>query len=50
MLPDATAHFTGEEPQHVYTVSFSSTELWGDSAEPATLNIDLFESYLEAAT
>lgn len=50
VLPDATAHFTGEEPQHVYTVSFSSSELWGPDAEPATLNIDLFESYLEAAT
>ncbi len=47
VLPDATAHFTGEEPQHVYTVSFESTELWGAEAEPTTLNIDLFETYME---
>jgi nitrile hydratase len=49
VLPDATAHFTGEEPQHVYTVQFASTDLWGDDAEPATLFIDLFETYLEEA-
>lgn len=47
VLPDATAHFTGEEPQHVYTVAFTSTELWGADAEPSTLHIDLFESYLD---
>ena len=48
VLPDATAHFTGEDAQHVYTVTFTSTELWGDDAEPATLNIDLFETYMES--
>ena len=50
VLPDATAHFTGEEPQHVYTVTFTSTELWGPDAEASTLNIDLFESYMEATS
>lgn len=49
LLPDTNAHFEGENPQHVYTVEFDSTELWGDGAEPAALRIDLFESYLEAA-
>lgn len=48
VLPDSTAHFVGEDAQHVYTVTFESTELWGPDAEPATLNIDLFESYMEA--
>ena len=48
VLPDSTAHFTSEDAQHVYTVSFESTALWGVDAEPATLNIDLFESYMEA--
>ncbi len=48
VLPDSTAHFTGEDAQHVYTVQFTSAELWGPSAEASTLNIDLFESYLEA--
>lgn len=50
VLPDATAHFTGEDAQHVYTVTFSSTDLWGPDAEASTLNIDMFESYLEAAS
>ncbi|MEX3010622.1 nitrile hydratase subunit beta [Hoeflea sp. TYP-13] len=49
VLPDSTAHFTGEDPQHVYTVEFTSTELWGEDSEPATLFIDMFESYLEAS-
>ena len=50
VLPDATAHFTGEEPQHVYTVEYDSTVLWGRDAEPASVRIDLFESYLEDAS
>jgi nitrile hydratase subunit beta len=49
VLPDSTAHFTGEDAQHVYTVRFESTELWGSDAEPSTLYIDLFETYLEVA-
>lgn len=49
LLPDTHAHFQGENAQHVYTVTFSSHELWGDGEESFALNIDLFESYLEAA-
>jgi nitrile hydratase beta subunit len=49
VLPDTNAHFLGENPQHVYNVAFDSTELWGPDAEPFTLGIDLYESYLEAA-
>ena len=49
VLPDSNAHGRGENPEHLYTVCFSGEELWGPSAEPATsVNIDLFESYLEA--
>jgi nitrile hydratase len=48
LLPDTNAHFAGENAQHVYTVEFESTELWGPDAEAAKLRIDLFESYLEA--
>ena len=44
VLPDSTAHFTGEDPQHVYTVQFASSELWGPDAESATVFIDLFET------
>lgn len=47
LLPDTHAHFQGENPQHVYTVGFDSRELWGADAEPFTLTIELFESYLE---
>lgn len=49
VLPDSTAHFVGEDPQHVYTVEFDSTELWGENAEKSKVRIDLFESYMEAA-
>ena len=48
LLPDTNAHFAGENAQHVYTVEFDSSELWGPGAEAAKLRIDLFESYLEA--
>jgi nitrile hydratase subunit beta len=49
VLPDTAAHFVGENPEHVYSVEFGSDELWGADAEPFTLTIDLFESYLEKA-
>src|ERR1700754_2046337 len=47
VLPDTNAHFQGENPQYVYTVGFDSRELWGADAEPFTLTIEMFESYLE---
>lgn len=49
VLPDSNAHFRGESPQHVYTVEFASSELWGDDAELSTILIDMFESYIEEA-
>lgn len=50
VLPDSAAHFRGEDPQHVYSVEFSSRELWGAGCESFSLTIDLFEPYLEPAT
>jgi len=50
VFPDSAAHFTGENPQHVYAVEFSSRDLWGPDAEPFRLTIDLFEPYLEQVT
>ena len=47
VLPDTHAVFAGENPRHVYTVGFDSTELFGPDAEPFRLHADLFESYLE---
>ena len=49
LFPDA--HSTGRRarPQHLYTVAFDGTDLWGEGAEPGTeLRIDLYEPYLEA--
>jgi nitrile hydratase beta subunit len=48
VLPDTNAHFIAENAQHVYTVAFDSTELWGPEAERFTTHLDLYESYLEA--
>jgi nitrile hydratase len=51
VFPDDHAHGRGENPQYVYTVRFAATELWAEGAEPSTVfHIDLFESYLEAAS
>ncbi|MGW4514380.1 nitrile hydratase subunit beta [Streptomyces sp. NPDC004393] len=47
VLPDTNAHFLGENPQHVYSVRFDSHELWGADAEPFTLTVEMYESYLE---
>jgi hypothetical protein len=48
VFPDTNAHGEGECPEHVYTVRFEGSELWGASAEPGTsVCVDLFESYLE---
>ena len=51
VFPDDHAHGRGENPQYLYTVRFAARELWGADAEAnAALHVDLFESYLEAAT
>ncbi|MGE3659711.1 MAG: nitrile hydratase subunit beta [Pseudonocardia sp.] len=49
LLPDTHSVFEGENPQHVYTVRFDSRELFGEGAEPFTLTVEMFESYLEKA-
>jgi nitrile hydratase len=50
VLPDANAHHEGENPEPVYSVEFSSSELWGEETAGTneTVYIDLWESYLEA--
>ncbi len=48
VFPDSHAHGLGEQPQHLYSVRFDASELWGGDAEPGTcVALDLFESYLE---
>jgi len=50
VFPDTNAHDLGEAPQHLYSVRFDGSELWGDSAEArAAVYLDLWESYLDPA-
>jgi len=48
VFPDTNAHGNGENPQPLYSVRFSATELWGPGAASRDhLFIDLWEDYLE---
>ena len=47
VFPDSNAHGLGEDPQWLYTVRFSASELWGKDTRDAVC-IDLWEPYLEA--
>ncbi len=49
VFPDTAAHFIGEQPQHVYSVSYDAAELWGPGGEAFSLTLDLYENYLEKA-
>ena len=50
VFPDSFAHGHGENPQWLYTVTFSGRELWGDDSDPTlVVSIDAFEPYLEPA-
>jgi nitrile hydratase len=50
VFADTHAQGLGEQPQWLYRVAFSGTELWGADAEPGTsVALDAWESYLESA-
>ncbi len=50
VFPDAHAHNQGEKPQHVYSVRFSSEELWGREGSPKdSCNVDVFDDYMDPA-
>jgi nitrile hydratase len=50
LFPDSNAHFQGEKRQHVYSVRFAATELWGENASPRdSVHLDLWDDYLERA-
>ena len=50
VFPDANAHGLGEAPQHLYSVGFEGTELWGPLAEArVAVYLDLWEGYLDPA-
>ena len=44
VFPDTSAHGKGENPQWVYTIVFTASELWGEAADPRqTVSICLGE-------
>jgi nitrile hydratase subunit beta len=48
VFPDAHAVGRRAQPQHLYTVAFEASDLWGEAAEPDTeVRVDLYEPYLE---
>ena len=50
IFPDSNAHHAGEHRQHLYTVEFSSRELFGPERNPRdTIRLDLWADYLERA-
>ena len=50
VFPDSNAHFNGEAPQHLYTVSFAAGDLWQHAESPHDeVRLDLWEDYLEPA-
>jgi hypothetical protein len=50
VFPDTNAHSVGEKPQHVYSMRFAASELWGGQAEPQdAVYLDLWDDYLEPA-
>jgi nitrile hydratase beta subunit len=47
VFPDTNAHGLGECPEHLYSVRFEASELWGDAADGrGCVHLDLWESYL----
>jgi len=49
-LPDRAVYGEPVDPEPVYSVAFSSDDLWGPGAEPPwTVLLDLWERYLEPA-
>jgi len=48
IFADANAMGLGKKPQHLYSVCFAATELWGPSASPRdSINIDLWDDHLD---
>ena len=48
VFPDTNAHFLGEKPQHLYSVRFTSRELWGEHASSRDfIHLDMWDDYLE---
>jgi len=49
VLPDSNSTGAGENPEWLYTVRFSASELWGDSGDvSSSVSVDAWESYLRS--
>lgn len=48
-LPDVEAHSAAEVHEGTYSVCFEAEELWHDGQPGVTVNVDLWDSYLEPA-
>jgi nitrile hydratase len=46
-VPDVEAHGAARRHEPVYSVRFGASDLWGDSQPGVTVNVDLWDSYLE---
>ena len=47
VLPDSNSAGAGENPEWLYTVRFSASELWGESGDlTSSVSVDAWESYL----
>jgi len=46
-FPDAHAHGLHAQDEPTYDVRFEATDLWPQGAEPAQVNVAVFESYLD---
>jgi nitrile hydratase subunit beta len=50
IFPDSNAARLGPKPQHLYSVRFSASELWGSDANSIdSVRLDLWEDYLDSA-
>lgn len=52
IYPDSAGNGLGENPEHLYTVKFSSLELWGnETGDPnASVYFDVWDPYIDIAT
>jgi len=48
-FPDASAYNVQSQDERTYDVRFRAEDLWPQAADPATVHVGVFESYLERA-
>jgi nitrile hydratase len=46
-VPDVEAHGAARRHEPVYSVRFGAADVWGDDQPGVTVNVDLWDSYLE---